>query len=69
MADERSVTLLCVRERPHGAYGFVIALEPIEGDSMKSLAYVFAALLTLAVVAPSAASAHHHHHHHHHHHR
>jgi hypothetical protein len=38
---------------------------------MKSLAYVFAALLTLAVVAPSVANAgmmHHHHHHHHHHH-
>jgi hypothetical protein len=38
---------------------------------MKSLAYVFAALLTLAVAAPSIASAgemHHHHHEHHHHH-
>ena len=38
---------------------------------MKSLAYVFAALLTLAIVAPSLASAeemHHHHHHHEHHH-
>jgi hypothetical protein len=40
-------------------------------DSMKSLAYVFAAMLTLAIAAPSLASAgemHHHHHHHHHHH-
>jgi hypothetical protein len=40
-------------------------------DSMKSLAYVFAAILTMAIVAPSVASAgdmHHHHHHHYHHH-
>jgi hypothetical protein len=38
---------------------------------MKSLAYVFAAILTMAIVAPSVASAgdmHHHHHHHYHHH-
>jgi hypothetical protein len=38
---------------------------------MKSLTYVFAALLTLAIAAPSLTSAeemHHHHHHHYHHH-
>ena len=37
---------------------------------MKSLAYVFAALLTVALVAPASAGDmyHHHHHHHMHHH-
>jgi hypothetical protein len=36
---------------------------------MKSLAYVFAAFLTLAVAAPAfAGDTHHHHHHHQHHH-
>jgi hypothetical protein len=34
---------------------------------MKSLAYVFAALVTLALVAPATAGMRHHHHHHHHH--
>ena len=33
---------------------------------MKSLAYVFAAFLTLAIVAPATAGTMHHHHHHHH---
>jgi hypothetical protein len=66
------VTLLCVRERTRGAYDFVIVANSGE-SSMKSLAYVFAALLALAIAAPSGASAggifHHHHHHHHHMHR
>ena len=35
---------------------------------MKSLAYVFAALLTVALVAPASAGVMHHHHHHYHHH-
>jgi hypothetical protein len=34
---------------------------------MKKLAYVLAAFLTLAIVAPTVASADWHHHHHHHH--
>jgi hypothetical protein len=65
------VTLLCVRERTRSAYDSVIVANSGE-SSMKSLAYVFAALLALAIAAPSVASArgmHHHHHHHHHMHR
>jgi hypothetical protein len=62
------VTLICVRERTHSAYGFVIAIK-LGKSSMKSLAYVFAAFLALTVIAPSVASAGWHHHHHHHHHR
>jgi hypothetical protein len=47
---------------------FVIVVNSGE-SSMKSLAYVFAAVLALAIAAPSLVSArgmHHHHHHHHH---
>jgi hypothetical protein len=52
-------------------YSLVAAIKLTKEDSMKSLAYVFAALLTLAIAAPSLTSAeemHHHHHHHHEHH-
>jgi hypothetical protein len=72
MAHERSVTLLCVQESIRKDYPPILdRTQTTQEDSMKSLAYVFAALLTLAIVAPSVASAgdmHRHHHHYRHHH-